>query len=65
LTQNQARVLNALSEVASATIGMLEQATGLDTAAVADALDYLSMQVLVQQDESNYRLADHLKDKLG
>jgi len=65
LTPVQARVLNALAEVPSATIGSVETATSLDTAAVVDALDFLCMQVLVEQDEANYRLATHIREKLG
>ena len=65
LSQNQARVLNALAEVPSATIGVLETATGLEISDIAKTLDFLVLQVLVEQDESNYRLADHIKEKVG
>ena len=65
LTAPQAAVLNALAEVASLTVSGLEEMTGLDTSEMAEALDFLRNQVLVEEDESNYRLADHLREKLG
>jgi predicted HTH transcriptional regulator len=65
LTQRQAAVLNAIADAPSVTIAILESSTGLDTESVVEALDFLMLQVLVEQDESNYRLAEHLKDKLG
>lgn len=37
----------------------------MDVEDIADALDFLELQVLVEQDESNYRLAQHLRGKLG
>ncbi|WPB80938.1 ATP-binding protein [Archangium violaceum] len=65
LTQRQAAVLNAIANAPSVTIAILESSTGLDTDSVVEALDFLVLQVLVEQDESNYRLAHHLREKLG
>lgn len=65
LTQRQAAVLNSIANAPSVTIGVLESSTGLDTDSVVEALDFLMLQVLVEQDESNYRLAQHLREKLG
>ncbi len=65
LTKHQAAVLNAIAEASSITIATIETSTGLDPEDVIEALDFLVMQVLVEQDESNYRLAQHLREKLG
>ncbi|MCB1055642.1 MAG: hypothetical protein KDD11_09045, partial [Acidobacteria bacterium] len=65
LTKHQAAVLNAIGDAPSVTIGVIESETGLDTDEIADALDFLVLQVLVEQDESNYRLAEHIREKLG
>ena len=65
LTQRQAAVLNAVAGVASATIPIIESSTGLGTEDVVEALDFLELQRVVEQDESNYRLAQHLREKLG
>lgn len=64
LTERQAVVLNAVVAAPSVTIAVLESATGLDTAVVLEALDFLVLQVLVAKDESNYSLAAHLREKL-
>ncbi len=65
LTPRQAMVLNAVAEASSVTIPVIETTTGLETEQVVEALDFLTMQVLVEQDEANYRLAHHLREKLG
>jgi hypothetical protein len=65
LSQAQAKVLNAIAESPSVTIAVIETSTGLDADDVIEALDYLVLQVLVEQDESNYRLAPHIREKLG
>ena len=65
LTQQQAAVLNAIANAPGVTIAAIEKATELDTEDIIEALDFLVLQVLVEQDESNYRLAEHLRGKLG
>lgn len=65
LTEQQALVLNAIADNPSATIGVIESTTGLDTDDIVEALDFLELQVLVENDEANYRLADHIREKLG
>lgn len=65
LTRTQAAVLDAIANAPSVTIAVIESSTGLDTEDVIEALDFLVLQVLVEQDESNYRLAEHLREKLG
>lgn len=65
LTSLQATVLNALLKLPSATLSVLERETGLGIEQLEQALEFLALQVLVEQDESNYRLAPHLREKLG
>lgn len=65
LTQRQAAVLNAIADAPSVTIAVIESATGLDADSIVEALDFLLLQVLIEQDESNYRLVQHLREKLG
>ncbi len=65
LTQQQATVLNAIADAPSVTITVIETSTELATEDVIDALDFLVLQVLVEQDDANYRLAPHLREKLG
>ncbi len=65
LSSLQATVLNALSKLPSATLPVLEQETGLALEQLESALEFLVLQVLVEQDESDYRLASHLREKLG
>jgi hypothetical protein len=65
LSSRQAQVLNALVKLPSATFHVLETETGLDTEQLSEALDFLVLQVLVEQDESNFRIAQHLREKLG
>jgi len=65
LTMHQSLVMGAIAAAPSVTIGVIEEATGLDASDIADALDFLLFQLLVEQDESNYRLSDHIKEKLG
>ena len=65
LSPRQAEVLNALVRLPSATFSVLESETGLDPEHLTEAIDFLVLQVLVEQDESNYRLAPHLREKLG
>jgi hypothetical protein len=77
LTQEQVAVLDVIAgdsssrgsgspsnETTSVTVTEIEELTTLDTETVSEALDYLELQVLIQQDESSYRLADHLRAKL-
>lgn len=65
LTAEQAQVLNAVVDYPSVTISMLEGATGLDESALSEILDYLLLQKLVEEDEANYRLSNHIRRKLG
>lgn len=65
LTTVQATVINALAKLPSATLPALEQETGLALEQLDSALGFLMLQVLVEQDESSYRLASHLREKLG
>jgi hypothetical protein len=65
LSPLQASVLNALSKLPSATLSVLEKDTGLGVEQLESALEFLTLQVLVEQDESNYRLASHIREKLG
>jgi len=65
LTDPQASVLNVIVGAASVTIPVIEAATGLEPEAIVSALDFLLLQVLIEQDESNYRIAAHIKGKLG
>jgi hypothetical protein len=64
LTQRQAAVLKVVASVASVTIPFVESSTGLSAENVAEALDFLSFQGMIEQDEANYRLAQHLVEKL-
>jgi predicted HTH transcriptional regulator len=65
LTTKQAFVLNTLADLPSASLGTLESTTRMPLEELTEALDFLVLQVLVEQDESNYRLAEHLREKLG
>lgn len=65
LTSVQAAVLNALAKLPSAAIPTLERESGLSIDQLESALEFLLVQVLVEQDESNYRIAAHLREKLG
>ena len=65
LTSDQALVLNTLAELPSATLVTLESTTRMPWDELAKALDFLVLQVLVEQDEANYQLAQHLREKLG
>ena len=65
LTQLQAKVLDVISKLPSATLSVLERETGLQLEQLESALEFLVLQVLVEQDESNYRLAPHIREKLG
>jgi len=65
LTAQQAKVLNALAEMPSATVNALETATGIGIPEMSGVLDYLLLQVLIERDESNYRLASQIREKLG
>lgn len=65
LTPEQAAVLNVIADAPSLTIAVIETRSGLKMDDVVEALDALVFQVLVEQDESNYRLAQHLREKLG
>ncbi len=62
---DDAKAANALAKLPSATLPVLEQETGLAVEQLEFALEFLVLQVLVEQDESNYRLASHLREKLG
>lgn len=65
LTQRQAAVLNAVAGVGSATIPVIESTTKMSVEDVSEALDFLVLQRVVEQDEANFRLAQHLREKLG
>lgn len=65
LTERQTAVLNVVVGAPSVTIRVIETATGLSTEDVVEALDFLLVQVLVERDEANYRLVQHLREKLG
>lgn len=65
LTAEQALVLNAIVDYPSATVGMLEDETGLEESTLADVLDHLVLQQVVEQDEANFRLPDHIRRKIG
>lgn len=65
LTSEQALVLNTLAELPSATVVTLESATRLPLDELTKALDFLEFQMLVEHEEANYRLAQHIREKLG
>jgi predicted HTH transcriptional regulator len=65
LTSEQAHVLNALAELPSATLVTLESTTRIPLDELIKSLDFLVLQVLVEHDEASYRLAQHLREKLG
>jgi hypothetical protein len=65
LTPLQSMVLNEISKVPCATIPLLEQETALNVDQLERTLEFLVLQVLVEKDESNYRLAPHIREKLG
>lgn len=65
LTSEQALVLNTLADLPSATLVTLESTTRIPLDELTKALDFLVFQVLVEHDEANYRLAQHLRGKLG
>lgn len=65
LTPVQATVLNTLAKLPSAALPTLERETNLSLDQLESALEYLGVQGLVEQDESNYRIAQHLREKLG
>jgi hypothetical protein len=65
LTSEQALVLNALAELPSASVVTLEGTTRIPLDELTAVLDFLVFQVLVEHDEANYRLAQHLREKLG
>jgi hypothetical protein len=65
LTSEQALVLNTLAELPSSTLVTLESTTRIPLEGLTKALDFLVFQVLVEHDEANYRLAQHLREKLG
>lgn len=65
LTNEQALVLNTLAELPSASVTTIEGATQIPLEEITRALDFLVFQVLVEQDEANYSLAQHLREKLG
>ena len=64
LTSEQALVLNTLAEMPSGTVVALEDATALSADELTTVLDFLVFQVLVEQDEATFRLAEHLREKL-
>jgi hypothetical protein len=61
----RAKVLNALSKLPSATLSVLEKETGLSVEQLESSLEFLVLQGLIEQDESNYRLAPHIRERLG
>jgi len=65
LSSVQATVLNTLAKLPSAALPTLERETKLSLEELESALEFLTLQVLVEQDESNYRLAQHIREKLG
>lgn len=65
LTKRQATVLNAIAEAPSVTLAVVEMVTGFATKEIAEALEFLILQVLVEQDQSDYRLTQHIREKLG
>lgn len=65
LTECQANVLDAIANAPSVTMAVIESTTGLDTDTIVEAIDFLLLQVLIDKDESNYRLAQHIREKLG
>ncbi len=65
LTSEQALVLNTLAELPSASLVTLESTTQLPLDELTRVLDFLMVQVLIEQDEANFRLAQHLREKLG
>ena len=65
LTAQQALILNALVELPSATFNVLIDHTSMEVEEVENAIEFLLLQQLVEQDESNYQLADHVRGKIG
>lgn len=65
LTSEQALVLNALADLPSASLVTLESTTGIPADELTGVLDFLVFQVLIEQDEANYRLAQHLREMLA
>src|SRR5258708_36687396 len=65
LTERQTAVLNVVVGAPSVTIRVIETATGLSSDDIVEALDFLVVQVLVEQYEANYRLSQHLLEELG
>lgn len=65
LSEQQAQVLNAIAEAPSTTIPVIESTTGLDAGDIAEVIDFLVFQRVVEQDDANFRLAQHLREKLG
>lgn len=65
LSEQQAQVLNAIADAASTTIPLIESTTGLEAGEIADVIEFLVFQRVVEQDEANVRLAEHLREKLG
>jgi hypothetical protein len=65
LTPVQATVLNTLAKLPSAALPTLERETKLSLEQLESALEFLGVQGLVEHDEANYRIAQHLREKLG
>lgn len=65
LTPVQATVLNTLAKLPSAALPTLERETRLTLEQLESALEFLGVQGLVEHDEANYRIAQHLREKLG
>ncbi|MCA9630711.1 MAG: hypothetical protein KC766_23735 [Myxococcales bacterium] len=66
LTNRQAAVLNAIAAAPqSVTIGTIASATGLGADDVKSVLGFLALQRVVDEGDEHYRLAQHLREKLG
>lgn len=65
LTPVQASVLNTLAKLPSAALPTLERETKLSLEQLEPVLEFLGVQGLVERDEANYRIAQHLREKLG
>lgn len=55
----------ALERLQSGTEVMLKSATRMPTDELTETAAFLVFHVLVAQDEANFRLAQHLREKLG
>ena len=65
LTQRQAAVLNVIANSSHVTTAVIESATTFDTDVIVEVVQFLLLQVLIEQDESRFQLAPHLREKQG